>query len=92
MHPNDFPLLRAAAQSLTRLDAALVVISNGIADGATRNVALQDAKFTLSNAVENAWRKHVSDHYFTGEACRNGKMSEILRELFYKRLPAKVAA
>lgn len=84
MHPNDFPLLRSATRRLARLDAALSVIGDALEDGSIRNVALQEAKSELSNAVQESWRKHVNDPHFSGEAWRDGRMSEALRDLYYK--------
>ena len=39
-----YPLLRAAARSPARLDAAQTIIAEALAAGEIRNVALQDAK------------------------------------------------
>lgn len=84
MHPDDFPLLRAGARRPTSLDAALTTIADAVEAGEIRNVALQDAKSTLSSAVQETWSRHISNRFFTGEVWRNGSMSEALRDLYYK--------
>lgn len=84
MHPNDFPLLCAAARSPSRLEAAVTTIAGAVEAGEIRNVALQDAKSTLSNAVHDAWGRFVNDRHFSGNAWRDGSMTEALQELYYK--------
>lgn len=84
MDPNDFPLLRAAARSPSRLDAAVTTIAAAVEAGEIRNVALQDAKSTLSDAVHSAWGRYINDRHFSGEVWRNGSMTEGLQDLYYK--------
>lgn len=84
MQPDSFPLLRAAARSATRLDAALKTIADAVQAGEIRNVALQDAKSTLSNAVHDAWGRYVNDRHFSGDALRDGSMTEALQDLYFK--------
>ena len=84
MDLNTFPLLRAVARSPKRLDAALTIVIEAVHAGEIRNVALQDAKSTLSNAVHEAWGRYVNDRHFSGEVWRNGSMTEGLQDLYYK--------
>lgn len=81
---DSFPLLRASARSPARLDAALKTIAAAVQAGEIRNVALQDAKSTLSNAVHEAWGRHINNLHFSGEVWRNGSMTEELQDLYYK--------
>jgi len=83
MRLEDFPLLRSAARSAARLDQALTVIMTGVADGAIRNVALQEAKSTLSRAVEAAWGRYVNEPHFFGKMGRGSTMRAELNELYY---------
>ena len=64
LNPLDFTILRAAARKIERLDAAIESIAAGAAAGSIRNAALSDAKSVISNAVDDAWKKHVSDPFF----------------------------
>lgn len=69
LHPEAFPLLRAAAQAegrLQRLDNAISVIKAGIESGVIPNPALQDAKFVVGRSVEKAWEICVSDPFVQG--------------------------
>jgi hypothetical protein len=84
MDPDEFPLLRAGARSPARLDAALNTIAAAVQAGEIRNVVLQGAKATLSNAVQDAWTRHINDRHFTGEVWRDGSMSPELQDLYYK--------
>ncbi|MDM0022155.1 hypothetical protein [Variovorax saccharolyticus] len=84
MDPNDFPLLRAAARSPSRLDAALPTIAQAVWADEIRNVALQEAKSVLSNAVHEAWGRYVNDRHFSGESWRSGSMTDELQDLYYK--------
>lgn len=59
-----FPILFAAAEQSRRFIAALAEIAAGVETGSIRNVVYESAKSALSNAVEDAWRKHVSEPYF----------------------------
>lgn len=61
-----FPMLRSAADSISRFEAALAVVTDGVAAGAVRNVALQEAKSTLSGIVCVAWETHVAAPHFHG--------------------------
>ena len=58
------PLMRAAARSLARFDAAVGCVLDGIESGSIRNADYQDAKYELSRAAEDAWRNHVSGPFF----------------------------
>ena len=58
------PLMRAAARSLARFDAAVGCVLAGIESGSIRNADYQDAKYELSRAAEDAWRNHVSGPFF----------------------------
>lgn len=62
----DFPRLRSVAPSISRFEAALAVVTDGVAAGAVRNVELQEAKSTLSRIVCSAWEAHVADLHFRG--------------------------
>lgn len=84
MHPADFPLLRATAHRVDRLDQAIATIADAVAAGSIRNVALQDVKSTLSRAVEEAWSRQVISKHFSGDAWREGVMTDGLRDLYYK--------
>ncbi|RYZ36120.1 MAG: hypothetical protein EOP49_32895, partial [Sphingobacteriales bacterium] len=64
LNPQRFPLLRAAARNPRRFDIAIENIAEGTAAGSIRNVRLNDAKSVLSNAVNEAWKKQVSDPFF----------------------------
>lgn len=63
---HDFPRLRSVAPSISRFEAALAVVTNGVAAGAVRNVELQEAKSTLSRIVCSAWEAHVAALHFRG--------------------------
>lgn len=82
MTADDFPLLLAAARSRTRLSAAIASVSSAVADGAIRNTVLQDAKGTLSRAVEDAWRTHVASPHFHGKM-HGGTMSPEAESLYW---------
>ena len=64
LNPQGFPILRAAARRPERLDAAIESIAEGTAVGVIRNVTLNDAKSLISRAVDDAWKKHVSEPFF----------------------------
>lgn len=64
---DDFPLLLSATRSPARVSATLAAVAAAVADGAIRNTVLQDAKGTLSRAVETAWRTHVASPHFHGK-------------------------
>ncbi|WP_454914435.1 hypothetical protein [Variovorax gossypii] len=84
MEPADFPLLRASARRLERLDQAISTIAEAVAVGGIRNVTLQEAKSTLSTAVSDAWSRHVVNKHFSGDAWREGAMTDGLRDLYYR--------
>lgn len=84
MYPADFPLLRAAARRLDRLDLAISTVAEAMSAGSIRNVKLQEAKSTLSGAVERAWEQHVGNKFFGGDAWRAGLVPDGLRDLYYK--------
>src|SRR3990167_3204690 len=58
------PLMRAAARSLARFDAAVGCVLAGIESGSIRNTDYQDVKYELSRAAEEDWRSHVSGPFF----------------------------
>lgn len=64
MTPEQFPIIRANLRTTLRFDAALAEIAAGVEAGAIRNVVLNDAKFTLSGCVNDAWKSHVSAPFF----------------------------
>lgn len=64
MSPEDFPLLASATRSASSFAAAINEIAEAIEAGAIRNVVLNDAKHTLSNAAYDGWRKHVQEPFF----------------------------
>lgn len=64
MKPEQFPLLRESQKNPERFDAAVEQVRAGVETGAIRNVVLQEAKYTLSRSVDDAWKKHVSEPYF----------------------------
>lgn len=64
MKAEDFPMLLGAARSAEAFRTAVSQIEEGVGSGAIRNVVLQDAKHTLSNAVYDAWRVQVSEPFF----------------------------
>ncbi|WP_454909786.1 hypothetical protein [Variovorax gossypii] len=84
MQPADFPLLRATARRLERLDLAISTVAEAMASGSIRNVKLQEVKSTLSGAVERAWDQHVGTKFFGGDAWRAGLVTDGLRDLYYK--------
>lgn len=59
-------LMRAAARSPSRFDFAVELVLTGIKVGSIRNVDYQDAKATLSQAADDAWKNQVSDPFFSG--------------------------
>lgn len=63
---EKLPLMRAAARSPSRFDAAVERVLAGIESGSIRNADYQDVKYELSRAAEDAWRTHVSDPHFNG--------------------------
>jgi hypothetical protein len=63
--PDQFPLLVAGNQERTvRVYDAVGVIASGQQSGSIRKVVLDDARQVLSNAVERAWSRHVSEPFF----------------------------
>lgn len=82
MAPHDFPLLYSAARSTNRLNAALASVAAGVAEGEIRNVTLQEAKASLSRAVEDAWRVHVAGPHFHGKT-NGGSLSPEAESLYW---------
>lgn len=68
MTPQDFPTLRAGARNADRFDTTIEDIAAAIEAGSIRNVALQDAKFDLSRALERAWESTIQAPHFHGKA------------------------
>ncbi|CAN7782414.1 hypothetical protein LJR175_008215 [Variovorax sp. LjRoot175] len=60
-----------------------MTIAEAVATGEIRNVTLQEAKATLSGAVQEAWRRYINDRHFSGEVWRDGSMTEALLDLYY---------
>jgi len=73
MHPQQFTILRSAANSVEKFDTAIEQVIAGIEAGEIRNVTLQDAKSALSRIVEKAWDEHVSKPYFWQSAHRHSE-------------------
>lgn len=62
--PDSFPLLLGASKSPKRLSIAIDDLSAAVLEDSIRNVELQALKSTLSRAVDDAWRAHVSEPHF----------------------------
>lgn len=63
---ENYPLLRAAAHSPARFDAAIECVRQGCELGSIRNADFQRAKQELSRVADDAWKVCVSDPYFYG--------------------------
>lgn len=75
-----YPFLRAAATKLERFDSAIESIMAGTTAGSIRNSILNDAKSVISNAVNKAWKIHVSYPLFDG---RWGEQSKEIIDLYH---------
>ncbi len=67
----QFPILRAAAPSATRFDAALADIAEGVKAASIRNSVLNEAKFVLANAASDGWNKQVNAPFFHAGEWKN---------------------
>jgi hypothetical protein len=69
MQLNDFPMMSAGIAArqggegrATRIDSALKVLDDALAAGGIMKIRLEEAKFTINNAIEDGWYA-INDRY-----------------------------
>lgn len=62
--PDQFELLRPEGRRGEKFDEAISALRAGVEASEIRKVVLDEVKFTLGRAVENAWDKHVQEPFF----------------------------
>ncbi len=93
--PDQFPLLtQGNLERAVRVHDAVLVLASGQEAGTIRQVALSEAKQTLSGAVEKAWARHVSEPFFhAGKYMRQAQEVQALyNEVLYLELHRIISA